>query len=69
MVGNGYYIPQGTAYTQPFGLVANASRFQPSGGTPNNVKKLDHFCTGCLELKRFRTDSLGLLSKKKEVQS
>ena len=35
--------PQGTASTQPYGLVAKASRFQPSGGTPKNVKNLTNF--------------------------
>ena len=35
--------PQGTASTQPYGLVAKASRFQPSGGTPKNVKNWTTF--------------------------
>ena len=35
--------PQGTASTQPYGFVAKASRFQPSGGTPKNVKNWTTF--------------------------
>ena len=35
--------PQGTTSTQPYGFVAKASRFQPSGGTPKNVKNWTTF--------------------------